>query len=162
MSAKFPDHVEFRTARYLISEFVTDSLVEFKVCPTKDQLQSYIQNKYSGFACVKYYSLLIQLTPEEALNTVSSRSMTTYEAPIRKRKLSADEKELVKKFKSKKKRKLKYKKKCEICQEILVKHVYTLKCKCQFHGACIRKALEYSNKCPLCYKAILELSPSKE
>lgn len=162
MSAKFPDHVQFRTARYLISEFVTDSLVEFQVCPTKDQLQQYIEKKYVGYDCVKYYSLLIQLTPEEALNTVSSRSMATYKAPIRKRTLSEDEKKKVKEFKTKRRKKLKCQKNCEICQEKLTRHIYTLKCKCQFHGACIRKALQYSNKCPLCYKPILKTSPSKE
>lgn len=155
MKAKFPSHVPFFLARAMIDQFVTDSLYEFKVAPTDDQLQTYINSKYKGEECTQRYCLLVQLTEEEAMNTVSSRSMGTYEVPVRKRKLSMNEKRCLKSFRKKEKRNP-VNKKCEICQYDFnsTDHVYTLPCKCQFHGACIKRSLEYRKTCPLCYKEI--------
>lgn len=164
MKAKFPEHIPFYTARLIIDDFVADSLYEFKVAPTNEQLQHYINNKYKHDKCTQRYCLLVQLNEEEAMNTVSSRSMGTYEAPVNKRKLNDEEKKCLKSFK--KKEKINHVHKiCEICQyEFKPKeHVYTLECGCQFHGKCIKESLEYRRTCPLCYKTI-NLTPllSKE
>ena len=90
--------------------------------------------------------------------------MTTYEAPVNKRKLNKEEKECLKSFKKKSKINP-VNKKCEICQYDFKKqdHVYTLNCGCQFHGKCIKVSLEYRRTCPLCFKEInLDSLPSKE
>ncbi len=164
MYATFPSHIPFHIARLIIDDFVADSLYEFKVAPSNEQLQTYISTKYKDHACTQRYCILVELTEEEAFNTVSSRSMATYEVPVKKRKLSDEEKKHVKTFK--KKEKINFvNKKCEICQYDFKRtdHVYTLDCKCQFHGKCILAALEYRKTCPLCYKEVnLNSLPSKE
>jgi len=164
MKAKFPSHIPFYVARAIIDEFVVDSLYEFKVAPTEEQLQTYVTSRYKGEECTQRYCLLVQLTEEEAMNTVSSRSMGTYEAPVQKRKLTMQEKRTLKSFRKKEKLNP-VNKKCEICQYDFKSsdHVYTLNCNCQFHGACIKKSLEYRKTCPLCYEDInLETLLSKE
>lgn len=164
MTAKFPEHIPFYIARSIIDNFVADSLEEFKIAPSCKQLQDYISNRYKEYSCTQRYCLLVQLTEEEAFNTVSSLSMTTYEPPVTKRKLNNDEKKCLKSFKKKSKINPVYKK-CEICQYDFKKkdHVYTLDCGCQFHGKCIKLSLEYRRTCPLCFKVInLASSPSKE
>lgn len=164
MKAKFPSHIPFYLARSIIDDFVVDSLEEFKIAPSNEQLQNYITTKYKDDVCTQRYCLLVQLTSEEAFNTVSSRSMATYEAPVNKRKLSKEEKESLKSFKKKSKINP-VNKKCEICQYDFKKqdHVYTLNCGCQFHGKCIKVSLEYRRTCPLCFKEInLDSLPSKE
>ena len=164
MSAKFPSHIPFYLARAIIDDFVTDSLDQFHVAPSNEQLQNYITKKYKDFQCSQTYSLLVDLTEDEAFNTVSSRSMATYEAPVNKRKLTTNEKKSLKKFK--KILKLKpVNKICEICQYEFEKKdsIYTLPCGCQFHGKCIKKSLEYRRTCPLCFKQVqLGSSLSKE
>tara|TARA_B100000902_G_scaffold32893_1_gene39369 strand:- start:339 stop:848 length:510 start_codon:yes stop_codon:yes gene_type:complete len=164
MKARFPSHIPFYLARAIIDDFVADSLYEFKVAPTNEQLQTYITSRYKGEECTQRYCLLVELTEEEAINTVSSRSMGTYEVPVRKRKLSKEEKRSIKSFRKKEKLNP-VNKKCEICQYEFKKtdHVYTLDCGCQFHGACIKNSLEYRKTCPLCYKEItLDASLKKE
>lgn len=164
IKAKFPSHVPFYLARSIIDDFVTDSLNEFKVAPSNEQLQNYITKKYKDFECTQKYSLMVELTEDEAFNTVSSLSMNTYEAPVNKRKLSTNEKRCLKSFK--KKAKLNpVNKICEICQYEFKKResIYTLDCGCQFHGKCIKKSLEYRRTCPLCFKEVqLSSSLSKE
>ena len=164
MRAKFPEHIPFYLARSMIDEFVNDSLDEFKVAPSNQQLQTYVKSKFKDYECTQRYCLLVQLSEEEAFNTVSSRSMATYEPPINKRKLTKEEKKSLKTFKKKSKVTPVYKK-CEICQYDFTKkdHVYTLNCGCQFHGKCIKQSLEYKRTCPLCFKEVnLNFSPSKE
>ena len=164
MKAKFPSHIPFYLARSIIDDFVGDSLDEFKIAPSNDQLQNYISKKYKDYECTQRYCLLVQLTAEEAFNTVSSRSMATYEVPVNKRKLSSKEKKCLRTFKKKSKINPVHTK-CEICQYDFNKkdHVYTLECGCQFHGKCIKLSLEYRSTCPLCFKEInLNSSPSKE
>ena len=156
MKAKFPSHIPFYIARTIIDDFVTDSLDEFKLAPSNDQLQNYITKKYKDQECTQRYCLLVELSDEEAFNTVSSRSMDTYEPPINKRKLSKEEKKCLKSFKKKAKINIVHNKKCEICQyDFSAKqHIYTLECGCQFHGKCIKQSLEYRRTCPLCFKDI--------
>jgi hypothetical protein len=158
IKAKFPVHISFFTARLIIDDFVTDSLEQFEVAPTNEQLQDYIDAKYKSFLCEKYYCLLVELTPQEALNTVSSRSMSSYEAPVHKRKLERSEKENLASF-CKKKKNNKVDKICEICQEKLGStHVYVVPCcDSMFHGSCIRKALEWRDTCPMCYSNLKDL-----
>lgn len=155
MKAKFPDHIPFYLARNIIDDFVIDSLDQFKVAPSNEQLQNYINSKYKDYECTQRYCLMVQLTEEEAFNTVSSRSMSSYEPPINKRKLSKEEKKKIRSFKKKRKVNSVYKK-CEICQFDFKKkeHVYTLECGCQFHGKCIKLSMEYKRTCPLCFKEI--------
>eukprot|EP00942_MAST-04A_sp_MAST-4A-sp1_P014778 g14778.t1 len=151
MRAKFPDHIPFVFAKHLMTEFIEDSLHEFKVAPTNEQLQTYVNNRYRDWTCDTSYCVMICLSPEEALNTVSSRSMETYE-PVkkRKRKLSKEESKELKTYK-----KFKCKGgKCEICQYDFKGPRYVLPCGCHFHGKCIRQAIKYSDKCPLCYTTL--------
>lgn len=164
MKAKFPSHIPFYRARLIIDDFVADSLYEFKVAPSNEQLQNYISSRYKDEECTQRYCLLVELTEQEAFNTVSSRSMTTYEVPLKKRKLSSKEKKCLKSFKKKEKLNP-VNKMCEICQYKFKPsdHVYTLECKCQFHGRCIKQSLEYRDTCPICYTKInLDFSLSKE
>lgn len=157
MSAEFPAHVPFYLARMIISDFVSDYLDEFSIAPKNKDIQQYVFDAYEGLKCTKSYTFLIQLTPEEAFNTVSARSMETYKAPTTKRKLDEAEAKTVSSFK---KRKVRVRcKLCEICQYTLKRNVHTLPCGCQFHGKCLEKALEYNRRCPLCYTAI-DLKPS--
>ena len=157
VKAKFPAYVSFFTARILIDEFVTDSLNEFKVVPTNEQLQTFISKRYKNDTCDKYYCLMVELTAEEVINTASSRSMSTYEAPVHKRKLQKKERTLLKSFR----KKIKSSKKktiCEICQENLSNHVYIVPCcKSMFHGSCLRKAFEWRETCPMCYVNLKDL-----
>lgn len=161
--AKFPGHISFFAARMLINGFVTDSLENFKIAPTNEQLQTYINSRYHDYTCDTYYCVMIELTPEEAMNTVSSRSMSSYEAPVQKRKLETQEKRNLKNFRKKRKDETSKDEKCEICQENLSKHVYTVPC-CQssFHGACIRKALTWRDTCPMCYQNLANLLAKTE
>lgn len=164
MKAKFPEHIPFYLARSIIDDFVTDSLDEFKVAPSNEQLQNYISKKYKEYPCTQRYCLLVQLTEQEAFNTVSSRSMATYEPPINKRKLNRKEKKTLRSF-AKKTKINPVHNKCEICQYDFEDkdHVYTLNCGCQFHGKCIKLSLEYKRTCPLCFKEVtLDSSLSKE
>ena len=87
MSAEFPAHVPFYLARMIVSDFVSDYLDEFSIAPKNKEIQQYVFDAYEGLKCTKSYTFLIQLTPEEAFNTVSARSMETYKAPTTKRKL---------------------------------------------------------------------------
>ena len=152
VKANFPDHVPFFIARTIMHDFVVSSLEEFKVAPTNEQLQHYITRKYNEYKCDLPYCTLITLTMEEAMNTVSSRSLSEYKAPIKKRKLSTCERKDLKKYKVVHIPSNAF---CEICQYNIVKNLYKLPCGCIFHGKCMKKALEYQNKCPLCYKPVL-------
>ena len=162
IKCKFPEHVSFFTARILMDDFVTDSLQKFKVAPTNEQLQQYIKNKYKNFECDTYYCLLLQLNEEEAFNTVSSRSMASYECPVQKRKLKQEERDQLRVFRKKKKSLKKENEICEICQEDLDNHVYTLPCcSSSFHGVCIRKAMQWRMTCPCCYADLSKLLSNK-
>ena len=151
VKAKFPEHVPFYIARMVMHDYVVDSLEEFKVAPTDEQLQHYITRRYKEDECILPYCTLVTLTVQEAMNTVSSRSMATYQAPIKKRKLTTTERKDIKKFKSVHIPPNAF---CEICQYDIKRGLYTLPCGCMFHGKCIRKALEYQARCPLCYKDV--------
>ena len=50
MKAKFPEHIPFYLARSIIDDFVNDSLDEFKVAPSNEQLQDYISKKYKDYS----------------------------------------------------------------------------------------------------------------
>ena len=58
--------------------------------PTNEQLQTFISKRYKNDTCDKYYCLMVELTAEEVINTASSRSMSTYEAPVHKKKTSKE------------------------------------------------------------------------
>lgn len=145
---KFPDYMQARMMKNLLSTIVNRFLRHNRYLPSRDHIQSEICRitQQSNDECTMIMYMYTWITQAEELRTVINNSQA--DATRDKKKLLKKEKDYFKKMK-----KIKCKGTCTICLKEGFKGV-KLKCGHEFHRSCIRKHFAYNPSCPNCRKAI--------
>jgi len=150
ISGKFPPDFPYVSARYMLRRLSYESLDEFKCAPSEGQISTMLNDRFTGEDLTEEVSIRVVLTPEEALNTASSVSMASYTSVSKKRKLSKTDKKYLKRCSNKMSSEHTSVRDCSVCLYSITKDCCEIKCGCIFHSKCLRKALKFSNKCPVC------------
>jgi hypothetical protein len=148
ISGLFPESLPIVVARQILRELAHRSFIEFQCAPSETEINRHINGRFKREKINRRCAIQLMVSPEEALNTMSSRSIVAYEDPdCRKRKFSSGETRSLKTYKTQYANTV-----CQICQQSTKFKVRSrLECGCTFHMKCIKQSMEeWKTICPIC------------